>query len=415
VRVLYFTGAYRTDSMVSHTHGELVAALRARGVAMEIATVGARDQDAAVVRETDTFGTTVWRIQSQSGPMDRFRRAASARVWAYPPYLGLVGALRRFLTPERVRQYDLVHIGMAYPYATAFRHALHGRQTPPALVTITGGDVLTEDETGYGYGRLPTTRRAIQRTLRWAALVQANSPHSARVVASYGCPAERIAVQPPHSAHTPLPTDAIPAYRGQSRTTLEADGVLVPGGRLLIGLGRMVPIKGFDDVIRALPGVVRAYPETTVLFAGPARDAEATAYAASLEQLASDYGVRDHVRIVGQIPYESVPVYFAAADLALVPSLIDGLNMTAIEAGAVGTPSIVSEKAGVADYIRMYSAGRTVPHRDPRALEAAILDLMGSGAAWQAAATGATRMAGAFALAPTADGVLRLYERALRA
>ena len=67
MRVLYFTGAYRPDSMVSHTHGELVAALRARGVAMEIATIGARDQSDAIARETDTYGTVVWRIRPASG------------------------------------------------------------------------------------------------------------------------------------------------------------------------------------------------------------------------------------------------------------------------------------------------------------------------------------------------------------
>jgi hypothetical protein len=48
VNVLYFTGAYRADSMVSHTHGDLVAALRDRGVAMEIVTIGSPSQPQAM-------------------------------------------------------------------------------------------------------------------------------------------------------------------------------------------------------------------------------------------------------------------------------------------------------------------------------------------------------------------------------
>lgn len=414
MRALYFTGAYRSDSMVSHTHGELVAALRARGVAMEIATVGPRDQDVPIMHETDVFGTTVWRLRPQSGPRSQLGRAVSARIWAFPPFLALVGALRTFLTPERIAQYDLLHIGMAYPYATAFRHALRGRRAPPALVTITGGDILTDEATGYGYGRLPTTHRAIARTLRWAALVQANSPRSARVVASYRCPASRIAVQPPQSPHEPVGADSLAEYRRRARAALEADGILPRGSRLLFGLGRMVAIKAYDDVIRALPGVLRAHPRTVLLLAGPARDAEAAAYVASLERLAADCQVSEQVRIIGQIPFESVPRYFAAADLALVPSLIDGLNKTAIEAAAVGTPSIVSETAGVADYVREHGAGIIVPPRDPGALEAAILRLMEDDGAWEAAAAGAHRMAKSFSLPCTADGVLRLYERILR-
>jgi glycosyltransferase involved in cell wall biosynthesis len=412
MRVLYFTGAYRPDSMVSHTHGELVAALRARGVTMEIATIGTRDQPDAIARETDTYGTVVWRIRPASGRIARIRRAYSARVWAFPPFDEVVRSLRAFLTPERIAGYDLLHVGMAFPYATAFRHVLAGRPSPPVIIIITGGDILTDDTTGYGYGRLPTTRRAIQRTLRWATLVQANSRRSARIVATYGCSPDRIAVQPPQSAHEVIPQTEVSTFRTQSCAALAASGDL-PSGRILLGLGRMVSIKGFDDAIRALPAVLDAYPDTTLVLAGPARDATAMAYVRSLESLAASLGVRDHVRIDGQIPFAAVPNYFAASSLALIPSLIDGLNMTGVEAGGVGTPSIVSDAAGLADYVRDYEAGVVVPPRDPSALAEAILTLLSDDAAWQEASAGALRMADAFSLSHTADGILRLYNRLL--
>jgi glycosyltransferase involved in cell wall biosynthesis len=410
MRVLYFTGAYRPDSMVSHTHGELVAALRARGADMEIATIGRRDQSEAIARETDSYGTTVWRLRPASDTLARVRRALSARLWAFPPFDAVVRALRAFLTPERITCYDLFHVGMAFPYATALRHALRGRPSPPVIVIITGGDILTEDTTGYGYGRLPTTRRAIQRTLKWAALVQANSPRSARIVQTYGCSPDRIIVQAPQSAHEAIPEENVATFRAQVRAEFDASGVLPPG-RILFGLGRMVPIKGFDDAIRALPAVLRKYPDTSLFFAGPARDAAATAYVRSLESLAGELGVRDCVHIADQIPFAAVPNYFAASSLALIPSLIDGLNMTGVEAGGVGTPSIVSEAAGLAEYVRDFGGGIVVPPRDPQALAGAILTLLGDDAAWRDVSAGALRMADAFSLTHTADGVLRLYER----
>lgn len=412
MRVLYFTGAYRPDSMVSHTHGELVAALRARGAAVEIATIGAATQTAAVERQTDRHGTTVWSLAMPPSRLARLARFWSARVWAFASFTGVARALRGFLTPERLAHYDLLHIGMAYPYATAFRRALRDRRTPPALVTLTGGDILTDDETGYGYGRLPTTRTAIRRTLRWAALVQANSPLTAEVAAMYGCPTERIVVQPPQSPHDALTADAVAAYRARCRADLERDGA-IPPGRLLIGIGRMVPIKGFDDAIRALPIIRAAHPETTALFAGPARDAAAAAYAASLRDLARSLGQQEHVRIVGQIPYEDVPRYFAAADLALIPSLLDGLNMTGVEAADVGTPSVVSTRAGLAAYVEQFRAGATVPPRDHAALAAAITRLLDDRSAWESASWRASQMAEAFSLDHTADGVLDLYRRIL--
>lgn len=230
MRVLYFTGAYRPDSMISHTHGDLVAALRARGIALEIATTGPSAPGATATESVDRHGTTVWTLPVHAGRFNRAARIYSARVWAFAPFLGLVHAMRQFFTPERLATFDLIQVGMAYPYATALRHVLKGVHTPQILVTITGGDIVTDTETGYGYGRLRTTRTAIGRTLRWATLVQANSPRTARIVEGYGVPGERVAVQPPQSPHEPLPAADLAAFRAAARARLESTGAIPPVG-----------------------------------------------------------------------------------------------------------------------------------------------------------------------------------------
>ncbi|MDQ2785940.1 MAG: glycosyltransferase [Chloroflexota bacterium] len=412
MRVLYFTGAYRPDSMVSHTHGELVAALRTRGAAVEIATVGAATQADEIEPSTDQYGTTVWSLRLPRSRRQRLMNAYSARLWAFAPFAGLVGTLKRFLTEDRLANYDILHIGMAYPYATAFRHALRNHRNPPTLVTITGGDVLTNDETGYGYGRRRVPRVAIRRTLRWASLVQANSPLTAAIVETYGCPQGRIVIQPPQTAHESLAPDALTTYRARCREELEREEA-ISHGPLLVGIGRMVAIKGYDDAIRALPLVRTVHPETTLLLAGPARDAAAQVYVASLRTLATSLGQQDNLWIMDQLPFETVPRYFAAADCALIPSLLDGLNMTGVEAGAVGTPSVVSAAAGLAASVEKFGAGAVVPPRDPAALAAAIIRLLDDRPAWERASRGANRMTASFSLDHTADGILGLYQRLL--
>ncbi len=412
MRALYFTGAYRPDSMVSHTHGDLVAAIRARGVDAEMLTLAPGDQTVAVTARPDSHGTTVTYLRAGSGISNRARRFYSARRWRYAPFLSSVRALRHYLTPAVLARYDVIQVGMAFPHATIFRHALAGRAHPPVIVTITGGDIATGEKAEYGYGRTATTRREIATTLQWAALVQANSPQSARVVAAFGCPPARIAIQPPQSPVAPVPPAAITAYRAAARTRLLASGVL-PAGRVLIGLGRMVPVKAYDDVIRALPAIRAACGDVSAHFIGPARDAAATAYAQSLTALAASLDMSDHVTVRGQIPADDVPAYLAAADLVLVPSLYDGLNKTGIEAGAVGTPVVISDAAGLADYVWEYGAGVVVPPRAPDALASAIIALLSDTPAWTAVSVGAHAMAETFTLDHTADGVIRLYERVL--
>jgi len=413
MRVLYFTGAYRPDSMVSHTHGDLVAAIRARGVDAEMLTLAPRDQTAAVVTRLDSHGTTVTYLRPGSGPEvgERARRFYSARRWHYAPFLTAVRALKRYLTPAVLARYEVIQIGMAFPHATVFRHALAGRAHPPVIVTITGGDIATGEAAEYGYGRTAAMRREIAATLQWATLVQANSPQSARVVASFGCPEARIAIQPPQSPVAPVPPAAVAAFRAAARARLVASGAL-PTGRVLIGLGRMVPIKGYDAVIRALPAIRAACGnDVSAHFIGPTRDAAATAYAQSLTDLAASLGMGEHVTVRGQIAAADVPAYLAAADLVLVPSLYDGLNKTGIEAGSVGTPVVISAAAGLADYVREYDAGIIVPPCAPDALAAAITTLLSDAQAWAKAGIGAHAMAETFTLDRTADGVIRLYER----
>jgi hypothetical protein len=87
VNVLYFTGAYRADSMVSQTHGDLVAALRDRGMAIEILTIGSPSHPQAMRTERDRHGTPVTYLRPHCNLPDRFRRAWSARWWQFAPLL----------------------------------------------------------------------------------------------------------------------------------------------------------------------------------------------------------------------------------------------------------------------------------------------------------------------------------------
>jgi glycosyltransferase involved in cell wall biosynthesis len=412
MRVLYFTGSYRPDSMISHTHGELVAAIRARGVQIEMLTTAPTAQQASVATITDPFGNRVWYVRPNRGPLDRFARTWSVRHWRHAPFLGHVAALKAFFTPERRSAYDLLHVGMVFPYGTIVRKALNGAQQPPTIVTITGGDVLTDAETGYGYTRAPAIRREVVKTLRWAGLVQANSPLTASVARTLGGPPDRTAILPPHSPVQPVERSALAEYRARSGAQLRKAGA-VPPGRFMLGLGRMERIKGYDDVVRAMPAILKECPDVTLVLAGPARSASAQAYAADLMRLANGLGMDDRILVKDRIPHEQVPEFMAAAEIIFVPSLLDGLNQTGLEGGAVGTPCIASERAGIAWYVREHAAGQTVPARNPDAIAHAAIPLLTDREAWARASAGAYAMTEAFSLDRTAEAAIGLYERVL--
>ena len=162
------------------------------------------------------------------------------------------------------------------------------------------------------------------------------------------------------------------------------------------------------------PTVLRRIPDTTLFFAGPARDATATAYVTSLESLAASLGVQEHVRIVGQIPFAAVPSYFAAV-LARADPVVDRWPEHDRRRGGGGRDAVDRQRRGGVGRLcpRTTGPGWSCPPAIHRRSPRRCSRLLGDDAAWQEASAGALRMADAFSLSHTADGILRLYERLL--
>jgi glycosyltransferase involved in cell wall biosynthesis len=180
--------------------------------------------------------------------------------------------------------------------------------------------------------------------------------------------------------------------------------------RLLITSGRVLPIKGFDTLVDALPAVLAAHPTTYLLLYGPDRGGTIDALREQIARL----GLDERVRLLGTLPFDGQGRFLAAADLSVIPSTLDGFNRHGVEAGAHGTPVVASTGAGIADFIVEYGAGRAVPPRDPAALAAAIVALLGDAGAWEAASAGAVRLADACRSEAVAAELVGLYERIVR-
>ena len=155
--------------------------------------------------------------------------------------------------------------------------------------------------------------------------------------------------------------------RGRALLGVAAD---VP---LVVAAGRFVRKKGFEYLIDAVPALVARHPSVQVVIAG---DGDLDA---DLRRRARDAGVTDHVRFLGLLSHESVPLALAAADVAVVPSVrddsgnVDGLPNVVLEALASGTPVVATPAGGIGAAITdgenglaRAGAGRRRPRRRHR-------------------------------------------------
>jgi glycosyltransferase involved in cell wall biosynthesis len=150
-------------------------------------------------------------------------------------------------------------------------------------------------------------------------------------------------------------------------------------GRLVIGcLGRLQPAKGYEFLIRALPSIVAAYPQTLLRIAGPGT------LLPQLTDLARSLGVERHLEFTGHTA--DIRSFLEAIDIFVQPSLCEALPFTILEACSVGMPVVATDVGGVSECIRDGETGLVVPARDPEALSRAILMLAGDAPLRQAMA-----------------------------
>ena len=172
----------------------------------------------------------------------------------------------------------------------------------------------------------------------------------------YGLPAEHVRIIPPgmdEGRYTPVQ----PARLKEIRAAL---GI---GEKDIYCVGRAATNKGIDLLIAALPQTRKISPETKLHLAIGANSDRDVERIDSWKKLAGEVGVTDAVRWLGYIEDDSMADHYRAGGVFALPSRYEPFGMTAIEAMACGTPSIITTYGGLHDNIEF---GRHALYADPK-------------------------------------------------
>ena len=166
-----------------------------------------------------------------------------------------------------------------------------------------------------------------------------------------------------------------PASASERDETRAAFGLPV-GGRLVLGLSRLVPRKGFDVLAAAAALLNRRFPDLVVALAGEGRDRN------RLQRLVAASGAP--VRLLGPVPDDHLPRLLAAADVFAVPCRSrwggleqEGFGIVFLEAAACGVPQVAGASGGAAEAVADGETGVVVSRPDdPGAVAAALAALL---------------------------------------
>lgn len=214
---------------------------------------------------------------------------------------------------------------------------------------------------------------------------------------------KKLQIIPPPITLTPGSRDALNAFREKHKL----------GNRPVIGISaRLATEKGVEILLKALPTILKEFPDALVLHAGPYKDIIGEeAYSTRLAPLFEQY--KDHYYLLGTLYDQELTAFYESLDLLCICSLnsTESFGLVQIEAMRNGVPVAACSLPGVRQPVTMTGMGEVTPIGDHQALAKAISKILKNKEQYR---RDTQLIAESFNPAETAAGYVRLFENLRR-
>lgn len=179
---------------------------------------------------------------------------------------------------------------------------------------------------------------------------------------------------------------------------------------LLLYVGRLRPIKGVETLLEALARLpARPGDFPTLFIIGGDADEPENGHVGHLRDRVAALGLEGAVRFLGAQPQERLRLYYAAAEMTVMPSFYESFGMVALEAMACGNPVIASRVGGLTTTVQDGVTGYLVPEGDSLVLADRIATILTDVDLRRRLGAAATRHASQYRWPCVAEAVCRLY------
>ncbi len=159
-----------------------------------------------------------------------------------------------------------------------------------------------------------------------------------------------------------------------------------PDARMVLFAGRLEYEKGVQTVLHTLLQLNIDVGPVHFFIAGTGT------YSAELRRMVDELGVGDHVTFTGFLEDEALRAHYAAADVAVAPSIYEPFGLVAIESMACGTPVVVGDTGGLREIVAAGDSGLRVTPDDPDALAHALARVLTDDALAERLVAGAAKV-----------------------
>jgi D-inositol-3-phosphate glycosyltransferase len=206
----------------------------------------------------------------------------------------------------------------------------------------------------------------------------------------------------------PIPSDEAKLFLG-----------LLPEDRMVLFVGRIEPLKGVDTLIRAMACLQlknAGHPVHLAIIGGdPDVDPlDMTAEMTRLQNLSDELSMGQTVIFLGKRGQDTLPYYYSAAEVVVMPSHYESFGMVALEAMACGTPVIASDIGGLGFLVQDGETGYTIPDGEPDTMCEKLSLLLGDAQLRERMGRRAAEVAQSYAWENIAKQIVGIYQELLR-
>jgi D-inositol-3-phosphate glycosyltransferase len=138
---------------------------------------------------------------------------------------------------------------------------------------------------------------------------------------------------------------------------------------ILLFVGRIDPLKGVDQLIKAVPYLENYNSLRLVIIGG---DEYSQSEVDKLRKLTGELGIENRLTFQGIVKQEQLPYFYSAADVCVVPSYYESFGLVALESLACGTPVVATDVGDLKNIIRQGETGYVVDENTPQKLANSI-------------------------------------------
>lgn len=295
------------------------------------------------------------------------------------------GAAMAWLRAADDFQPDLIHVHCYGPNGSYARFVSRRRAVP--LVVTSHGETIADDSGVFGSSRF--ARASLQGALREASAVTGCSQVVTRDLENRFGLRPGVAAVVPNGIELGEPAGVLPAGRPR---------------RYVAAVGRLVPVKGFDLLLRAFAAA--GLPEDVgLVIGGDGWDSRWNALRAQAQQL----GIAHRVVMPGQLDRPQVVALLESAAAVAVSSRFESFGITALEAWRAGTPLVAAARGGLPEFVTDGVDGLLRDPEDTAAFAAALRRVVLEPEAARALADAGRERVRDFTWQHVADEYLRVY------